>query len=229
MTPRAPHAACMAALLACAAGAPAQTTVIDEGSFRLSVDGASVGTETFTIRRNGSGANATTVAQARVLLDSGEQIRILLQFEGARLRPTAYQIEATGNGRQNINGRVAGNRFRATIISPDGEMMREYLFNDNAVILDDRVAHQLHFLAAAAQDAERVPVIIPRQSRQATARIENHGTETIQVAGRQVSTRRLTVAIPDMPTRSVWVDDRNRVIRFSIPDLDFIAERASLP
>ncbi|NIP78666.1 MAG: hypothetical protein GWM90_05455, partial [Gemmatimonadetes bacterium] len=46
-----------------AADAQAQTTVIDEGTFRLSVRGTPVGTETFTIRRSGSGENTTTVAQ----------------------------------------------------------------------------------------------------------------------------------------------------------------------
>ena len=36
----------------------AQTVVLDEGTFRLQVAGKEVGTETFTIRQNGTGDNA---------------------------------------------------------------------------------------------------------------------------------------------------------------------------
>ncbi|MFP4622665.1 MAG: hypothetical protein ACLFRX_00655, partial [Gemmatimonadota bacterium] len=68
--------------LAGPAVAHAQTTVVDEGTFRLHIRDTPVGTETFTIRRSGSGAGAATAAQGRVVLDSGERTRSLLRLEG---------------------------------------------------------------------------------------------------------------------------------------------------
>lgn len=209
--------------------ASAQSAVLDEGSFRLSVRGTPVGTETFTIRRTGSGANATTVVQGRIVLDSGEQTQAVLELQGAGLRPAAYQIEVRGGNRQNITGRAAGNRFRATIVSDAGEQMREYLVSENAVILDDGVAHQHYFIAEAGGSGGRVPVIIPRQNRQVTAQVRIIGSESIQVAGRQVSARRISIEISGLDPRTVWVDAQNRVLRLWIPDQDMLAERTALP
>lgn len=226
MTLRAPLAFALTALLAAAPGS-AQTTVIDEGSFRISVRGSTIGTETFTIRRSGSGANAATVAQGRVILGTGEQTRTVVQLRGDELRPTAYQIEIAGSERQSITGRAAGSRFRATTVSSAGEQMREYLVDDGVVVLHDGIAHHHYFLAAAG--AGTVPVIAPQQTRQLQATVQDHGTETIQVADRQVQARRFSIEITGLDSRSVWVDDRNRVLRVRIPAQELTAQRTSLP
>ena len=221
-------AATVATLLA-AGSATAQTEVVDEGTFRLSVRGTPVGTETFSIRRTGAGDATAFVAQGRLVLDSGEQTRALLQLEGPALRPSAYQIEVTGPEKQSIRGQATGNRFRARIVSTAGEVMREYIASDGAVVLDEGIAHQYFFLVPAAEGNEQVPVIIPRQSRQITARVRNTGTETITVAGEQVTARRIEVEPAGMAARTIWVDDRGRVLRLTIPAENYLAERTSLP
>lgn len=207
----------------------AQTTVVDEGTFRITIRGTPVGTETFAIRRSGAGDAATHVAQGRIALDSGEQTRALLQVEGAALRPSAYQIEVTGPEKQSIRGQAAGNRFRATIVSTAGETMREYIASDGAIVLDDGVAHQYYFLAAAVPEGGRVPIIIPRQSRQISASVTAAGSQTIRVAGSQVQARRYVVEPAGLARRVVHVDGQGRVLRLEIPDDGFVAERAALP
>lgn len=226
MTLRAPLAFALTALLAAAPGY-AQTTVIDEGSFRISVRGSTIGTETFTIRRSGSGANAATVAQGRVILGTGEQTRTVIQLRGDELRPTAYQIEIAGDDRQSITGRAAGSRFRATTVSSAGEQMREYLVDDGVVVLHDGIAHHHYFLATAG--AGTVPLIAPQQARQLRATVQDHGTETIEVGGRQVEARNFSIEITGLDSRSIWVDDRNRVLRVRIPGQELTAQRTSLP
>lgn len=218
----------LALLAAPAAPLAAQTTVVDEGSFRLSIRGTPVGTETFAIRRSGEGDAATHVAQGRVTLDSGEETRALLQVEGSALRPSAYQIEVTGTEKQSIRGQAAGSRFRATIVSTAGETMREYIASEGAVVLDEGVAHQYYFLAAAVQGG-RVPIIIPRQSRQISASVSVAGSETIRIAGSPVSARRISIEPAGMGRRLVWVDTQGRVLRLEIPDDSFVAERTALP
>ncbi|NIP82686.1 MAG: hypothetical protein GWM90_27090, partial [Gemmatimonadetes bacterium] len=93
--------------------------------------------------------------------------------------------------------------------------------SDGAVVLDDGVAHQHYFLVAGLEGDTRVPIIIPRQSRQISATIAAAGTEQIQVAGRQVSARRFTIEPAGMPARTLWVDAQNRVLRLRIPDDDY--------
>ena len=213
-----------------AASTAAQTTVIDEGSFRIAVRGSTIGNETFTIRRSGAGANATVVAQGRIVLDTGEQTRTVIQFRGEPLTPAAYQVEVTGDNRQSITGRGAGNRFRATMVSDASERMREFLVDDGAVVLDDAIIHHHYFLAHRAADAPAtIPVILPRESRQVTARVQVQGTETIRIGGREVDARRLSVTLDGLDDRALWVDDRNRLLRVRVPAQELTAERTSLP
>lgn len=218
----------LAAMLGAVAPGASQTTVIDEGTFRLSVRGTPVGTETFTIRRSGSGTAATVVAQGRITLDSGEQTRALLQVDGPGLRPAAYQVEASGPDRLTVRGQTAGNRFRAQVVSPTGETMREYLIGDGAIVLDDGVAHHHYFVAAMAAGAS-IPVIVPRQNRQVTATLRELAAETIQVGGQRVSARRLSFEPAGLPARTLWVDSEGRVLRLAIPDHGYLAERTALP
>lgn len=218
-----------AALTLAATGAHAQAVTLDEGTFRLSVRGTAVGTETFVIRRSGEGSAITTVAQGRIVLDTGDQTRSLLQFEGTGLRPTAYQIEVAGSEKQSISGQAAGTRFRATVASTSGEQMREYLASEGAVVLDDGVAHQHYFLLSATDGDGSVPIIIPRQSRQVSARISNLGAEQITIGGQTVQARRYRVEPQGLAARLVWADSNNRILRLQIPDDDYQAERTTLP
>jgi hypothetical protein len=219
------------ALIATLGAAPAiaQTAVIDEGTFRLSVRGSVVGNETFTIRQTGTGAGATIFAQGRVVLDTGEQTRALLQVEGPALRPAGYQIEATGPQRRTIRGQAAGNRFRAQIVSPAGETMREYLISDGAIILDDGVAHHHYFVAARSPGAGPVTVIVPGMNRQTTGVLREAGRETIAVGGQRIDARRLSFEPDGLAARTLWVDEQGRILRLSIPDLGFLAERTAPP
>jgi hypothetical protein len=219
----------LAATLGGALVVHAQTTVLDEGSFRLSVRGSAVGTETFTIRQSGTGATASIVAQGRITLDTGDQTRALLQVDGPGLRPAAYQIEATGMDRLTVRGQAAGNRFRAQVVSSTGETMREYLIAEGAVVLDDGVAHHHYFVATLAARDGRIPVIVPRQNRQVTATVRATGQETIEVGGQRVSARRLAFEPEGLPARTLWVDGQGRVLRLSIPEQGYLAERTALP
>src|SRR5690554_8060772 len=95
--------------LALAAPAKGQTVVLDEGSFRLSIGGREVGTETFTIRQNGAGQNAVIIAVGRVVVDGErgpQQLNSELQVAGTTLRPAAYEIQVKGGSAEQIKGRV---------------------------------------------------------------------------------------------------------------------------
>ena len=47
-------------------------TVVDQGSFRLTLGGQEVGSESFSIRQDGTGPSAVTIAQGTVALDTGK-------------------------------------------------------------------------------------------------------------------------------------------------------------
>lgn len=224
--------AAAAAVLICG-DASAQTVTLDEGAYRLSVGGKEVGTETFSIRQNGSGDGSVIIAVGRVVLDAerGQQeVSSELQVAGRSLRPAAYEVRVQGAGAQRITGRVVGGRFSAQIVSSAGESMREYLAGDGAVLADDGVAHHYYFLARRlAGGTARVPVIIPRQNRQVIAQVSAVGSERLSVGGQSIEARKLSIVPAGTPERFVWVDAQGRVLRLEIPGTGFLAARVEAP
>jgi hypothetical protein len=218
---------------AAAGAARAQTVTLDEGSFRILVGGREVGTETFSIRQNGSGPAAVVIARGRVTLDTakaGQELNSTLQLAGGTLRPAAYDLTVEGADDQKIAGRVVGSRFSARIRSASGENMREYLVSDGAILADDGIAHQYYFLAQHVQgQSGRVPLLIPRQGRQVWAEVDVAAAEPVSVGGQSVVARRLTVRPTGGNERRVWVDDQGRVLRLEVPANQMVAERMALP
>jgi len=213
-------------------GANAQTA-LDEGSFRLLIGGREVGRETFSIRRAGSGPDAVIIAQGRVSLDAGptpEEVATKLEVSGAALRPTAYELTVRGEESRRILGQVVGGRVSARIISPGGEALREYLASDGAVLVDEGVAHHYYFLARRLDAAPlRLPLLVPRLSRQVSAQISVTGVEPVTVGDARIEARHAVVETPGSPTRHFWVDREGRVLRLEIPDRNYVAERIAPP
>lgn len=212
--------------------ARAQTVSLDEGVFRLVASGQEVGTETFSIRQNGTGESAIVIAQGRIVLDTAgaQEVNASLELRGSAMRPSAYQVAVQGAHPERIAGRLVGGRFSARIISPSGEMMREYLASQGAVLVDDGLAHQYYFLAQRAGSGPvRVPVLVPRENRQVVATVTPAGAEPLQLGGTTVQARRLDIALTGMPARSVWVDGQGRVLKLEVPSLHFSAVRTAVP
>jgi hypothetical protein len=223
----------MTAVLAAATALPAaaQTVRIDEGTFRILVGGREVGSETFAIRQNGTGADAVIIAQGRVTLEQNGASEVVasVQLAGAGLRPVAYDLELRGGDARRIHGSVTGRRASARIAA-GSETFREYLVTEGAVVLDDGVAHHYYFVAQrAAAGAATVPIMVPRESRQVQATIVMDAEESVSAGGTTTRARRMTVQPDGGDVRHVWIDDQGRVLRVEVPARNLVAVRTALP
>lgn len=213
--------------------ASAQSVQLDEGTFRIMVGGREVGVETFSIRQNGTGADAVITAQGRVVLDAAggsNEVLANVQLAGAGLRPVAYDVELRGGDARRINAQVTGSRASARTVSQSGETMREYLVSDGAVLLDDGVAHHYYFIAQRVEaGATATPIVIPRDSRQVQATLRSAGRESVETGGGTVTALKIIVTPAGGDERTVWVDDRGRVLRVEVAARNYIAIRTALP
>jgi len=219
------------ALAAAAAPLGAQGTVADQGTFRVSVDGRPVGTEEFVIRQTGNGTSTEVVATGRVELSLPSGTLLLhprLRATGMQSDPVAYQVDVGGDSPSKIVGTIGAGRFSSRVITGSGEQLREYVASQGALVLDEGVAHHYYFLAQRLRNG-RVPVIIPRESRQAVATVTSRGEESVDVGGTQASLYHLVVQVPGSGDRHVWVDALNRVMRVEIPDHSYLAVRTTVP
>lgn len=225
--------AAVAAAVTLAAGHSnvAGQAILDEGTFRLVVEGREIGTETFTIRQTGTGAEAVIIAQGRTVYREGARREVItgLQVTGGTLRPSAYDVSVAGDEDQKIGGRVVGTRFSARVTSSGGERMREYLVSEGAIVAEEGIAHHHYFLAQrVAAGATRLPLLIPLQGRQVWATLTTTDDQ-VRVAGATVDARRIDVAIEGGDERRVWVDSDGRVLRLELPASGLVAERLAAP
>jgi hypothetical protein len=210
---------------------PAQVGVVDEGSFTVSVDGRTVGTEEFSIRQTGSGVNIETIATGRVQLNLPTGVLELtprLRATGIQANPVAYEVTVGGDSPRRIVGSLGGGRFSARIVGQTGEQLREYVASSGAIVLDDGVAHHYYFLVRRIRNGT-IPVIIPRENRQVMTTVTDHGEESVTIGGATHRLFRLTVRPEGGTERRVWVDALNRVIRVEIPDTNYVAVRTTVP
>lgn len=223
----------LAAAVLLAVPLSAQTVTLDEGTFRILVDGNEVGVERFVIKQNGTGANAVVQASGQVVLEAaagGGQTVSVVELAGAGLRPTRYELELRGPDARRIQGTVVGARASARTTSPAGEALREYIVGNNAVLIDDGVAHHYYFLARRLEDGSaQVPILIPRENRQVMASVTTAGQENVTIGSTAVPARRLVVRPAGGDERSVWVDAEGRVLQVRIPARNYTAVRSALP
>ncbi len=214
----------------------AQNVTLDEGTFIVSMADGATGTETFTIRQAGGGPDARVIAQARIQwsLPSGERSVVpLLEARGGGL--FAYQVEVSGDTRQEIYLRAEGRRFVANVRSDAGEQQREYRARPGSVLLEQGVAHQYFvpargILAVLAADLELgpIPVLTPLAGSLDRFDLVLGDVRTVEIGGQAFEAHHL-VLVNGEDRREVWFDDEGRVLRVEVPSLGYVAERRAPP
>lgn len=215
-------------LLVPAAGAPvaAQTVVVDQGAFRLSVAGREVGRDSFDIRRSGSGEDARIFAQGWSELD-GRSLTSILETDGAHVL-AAYQVTVGGAESAEIRARVSGSRLEMTVLSAAGERTRELRARDGLVLLEEGLPHQHYFLGALAAAGSSLPVVVPRTNTQTEVQVQGMVSDPVTVGGQRLEARRLDLSVGGVERR-VWIDGEGRVLRVETPSTGFVAERLRPP
>ncbi|HET7564195.1 MAG TPA: DUF6134 family protein [Gemmatimonadaceae bacterium] len=217
-----------AIVLTAPVGIRAQVTTVDEGSFTIYRGAASIGRETFSIRRNVNPGGDVFVASAAVQLED-EHIAPALRTDASGA-PLAYQVEVrTGSQvQERLSGQVGRGRFSARVKTPRGESAKEYIVSDGALVLDDDVFHQYYFLALGDRTGT-VPVIIPRRNVQLAMQVEPLGTAPVSIGGDPITARRFKLTEPSGAVRQLWVDDKGRVLKVQLTAQGITAVRDEPP
>lgn len=210
----------------------AQAVVVDEGEFRILVDGQEAGTESFSIRRSGSGAEAQIIATAEIQMRLPEgrvDLRPALQASGQEMAVSAYQVKVSGYQQEEIYVTLGDRRFRTQIRTERGEQEREYRAAEGTLLLDTGVAHQYYFVSLRfPSEGGRVPVIVPREGRQYTLTVTVAGSTTVEIGGTGLEARHLRLE-GNGGVREVWVDAEGRVLRVRHADAGYEAIRKDAP
>jgi len=216
-------------------GVVAQGVVVDEGTFAVTLDGRSAGTEEFTIRRAGLNRDDAVFATGTVNLrrdGASQQIRSLLRATPADGLPKCegtepcYQVDVEGPQALSLRLGLSGRRYVARIIDSVGEEIREFPATAGTRILEADVAHLYYGLRDVAE-GQSVPVIGPRDRARATLVAGAPTNEAIQLGPNLIDARRIEFAAGE-DRRIVWFDRLGRVLRVAVPGRGYLAERTDL-
>lgn len=207
----------------------AQSAVVDQGTFSVSVSGEVIGREEFSIRRAGLGRSAAYIASGAVtlLLDGeSQELRPLLSAHAPEGATDGYQLKVTGMDASEIVINLVGPRFVSSFRSAAGEEEREFSARTHTRIVEQFVAHHYYFLANVSEGTQ-VPVIEPR-ARVVMDLVAGAWTnEELRLGQNRVEARRVVFQDGDHE-RIVWFDRQGRVLRVEIPGLEYVAERQDL-
>jgi hypothetical protein len=210
----------------------AQNVPVDEGAFRVAVNGEVIGREDFSVRRVGRGNEARLILRATLELDlpaGRRSVTSAMEASGESLAVTAYQMKVTGSRTAEVYVTASGNRFLSKLISPEGEEVREYRAGPGSILLDQHLAHQYHLLQPflGRTEAVSVSVLAPEAGTQSRMTLSMVGEEEVRIGTDLVRGRHYRLKGPE-ETREIWFDEQGRILRVAIPARGYLAERESL-
>ncbi len=195
-----------------------QVTIIDEGSFTLSVAGERVGREDFSIRSTRSGAGVSFVAQGTVLRGD-VRLTVVLNFDSTGT-PLRLQTERRDGPelRDSYFGRRERGVWSGRAVRADGESARELPFPGTALAIDNEIVHHLWLVMRFARSRETL-LIAPRSLSQRVARVEEVGTESVALGLRELPARHWVVRDQAAGTLlwEIWTDTAGRLLRILNP------------
>jgi hypothetical protein len=209
-----------------------QNVSVDEGAFRIAINGEIVGREDFSIRRVGVGEAARIILRATVELDLPEGRRNLvpaMRAGGGDVGVMDYQMKISGSQVSEVYVSRSGSRFLAKVISARGEDVREFRAGPGSVLMDRHVAHQHHLLLPFLDgpDAVSLTVLAPEEGQQFRMTLSSVGEEEVRVGTELVRGRHFRLEGED-GSRDIWFDEQGRILRVENANRGYVAERESL-
>ena len=210
-------------------GLPAQSVVVDQGTFGLSIHGERIGSEDFIIRRAGLGNQAAFISRGvvvRTLDGASEEFTTLLRVTATEGTAAGYEFKSSRPVPVEIMLNASGPRYFSRFISGEGQEEREFRAEPGTRIVEQQVAHHLYFLGNVLKDST-VHVIEPLSRTDREFLVSTQQDEEIRLGRNRVLARRVIFTSAD-GDRIVWFDRQGRVLRVEIPTIGYLAEREDL-
>jgi hypothetical protein len=188
----------------------------DKGKFVITVNGAAVGTEDFSIVRAGN----DWIARGTTELHTGPDVSRVtgeLKLNGS-VQPLQY-VCSTGTGKKITSTTMfAGAKAHITLDLGEGKapIRQDFTFAAPVVVLDNNLYYQYEILARAydwkAGGVQTFAVFIPQEQAPGTITAESGAPMTID----GVKYEQLTMRTPDLEV-TIYLDSAHRLMRLVVP------------
>jgi hypothetical protein len=210
------------------AGLAQTSAVVDEATFTVTDKGAPLGRESFRIARTPAPGGQVFLVKGQSALGES-RISTTLGTDSLGI-PVSYEAEHTIKGQfvERLQGRGRPGRFSVVRQTRSGESAREYVLSHGALLIDEDVFHHFYFVAVTRSRSDLI-VIAPRSALHERFSVQERGTEQVEVAGRSLSSRRFALVRASGTSQDVWVDEKGRLLKVSIPERGLVALRDDPP
>jgi hypothetical protein len=204
------------------------SAVVDEGTFMVTQNGTPLGREAFRIVRAPAPGGQVYRATGQSAL-GGNRVTTTLGTDSSGV-PVSYESELTQRGEvvQRLNGRGRPGRFSVLIRTKNGESSHEYVLNSGALLMDEDVFHHFFFVPLAVPHSQ-LAVIAPGVTEPSRFRLEERGSDTVEIANRSIPSRHFALIGPTGATRDVWIDEKGRLLKVAMPERGVVALRDDPP
>jgi hypothetical protein len=204
------------------------SAVVDEGTFMVTQSGTPLGRESFRIVRAPAPGGQVYRATGQSAL-GGNRVNTSLSTDSSGV-PVSYESELSQRGEvvQRLKGRGRPGRFSVLIQTKNGESSHEYVLNNGALLMDENLFHHFFFVPLAAQHSQ-LAVIAPGVTEPSGFRLEERGSETVEIANRSIPSRHFVLIGPTGATRDVWIDEKGRLLKVAMPERGLVALRDDPP
>jgi hypothetical protein len=204
--------------------------LVDEGTFAIFQNGQRVATEDFTIRQ----LPGSSLASSHLRLDSGgstleqtTQLALLpdgslSRYEWQQLSPARRSATVEPKDQVLMMHTVAEGKSsdHSFFLTPAAFILDDYVFSSREVLL-------WRYLATSCKQRDtgdgcdlvraRFPVLVPRRSTSGEVFVEFKGYDDTPLNGRPQHLRHFLIET-DGPDWHLWLDDKHKLLRISVPD-----------
>jgi len=193
----------------------AQQQVVDEGTFRIFRDGAEVGSESFTIRRDQAGPDWYASGEISMRGEDGPVDMVARM--SSRSGVLSYQNRISGGPISVVAIEVAGRNLVAQILSEEGERQREIPADAGSILLEEDVAHHFYFLGPRTEQVgNRIPAVIPMTGRRIDLTVARIDQVELPMGSDSVPARLVHLEGAGGERLEVWFDRGGRVLQVEI-------------
>lgn len=208
--------------------------VVDRGSLELRVDGRTVGTESFEVRRSGRQFRAA----GRIMLDSAvaglRPLEVLLETDDVRA-PELFRLRATVGEVGSVTAVREEGRLRVQVSSEAGDRWKEFVAPDDLVLVEPGIAH--HWALILRQHRDRlagsamveVTAVVPSEARRAPLRLRREGPDRVDLPGANRDAVRYAATLGEGREFLIWTSEEGHVLRVESLKTGVVAVRTEGP
>jgi len=197
--------------------------VLEEGQFKIVVNGSEIGNERFSIASLGESASSVSTLEFRNPSNRNQKVKMESKLEmGMKFLPKDYLLTSDVDGKKGqIHAEFSSHQVMFDLSGSGTGQRSGLLLGEEYTVLDTNFFHHFIFLtrlfdSGGREKSRRFEVIIPQEQDNGTVTLTDRGNEPLSVKGKKTEARRILVDSGSVQI-NLWVDRGGTLQKIDVP------------